>query len=66
MAESRNKGAFLCEECEYYDFADDGSGEMVCYADVDEDEMLAAMSPSRGGCPHYKFYDEYKTVRRQN
>lgn len=56
----------LCEECEYYDYDEDGSGERVCLADVDEDEMLSPMSLSRGGCPYFKFYDEYKTVRRQN
>ena len=30
----------ICEECEYYDISDDdeGLGEKVCHADLDEDD----------------------------
>ncbi len=58
--------AFLCSECEFYDEAEDGSGEMLCWADVDEDEAFRSPSLSRGGCPYFKFHDEYKTVQKQN
>ncbi len=52
-----------CTTCEYFVW-DEFLGENVCGANLDEDEYYRMVSSSR--CPFYKFYDEYKTVQRQN
>lgn len=54
-----------CESCEYYDYDEDW-GEYVCNMDLDEDEMVRFLSGRSFSCPYYKFYDEYKTVQKQN
>ena len=59
----------ICEECEYYDIADDdeGLGEKICHASLDEDDYrLYLMGDFSKGCPYFKPYDEYKTVAKQN
>jgi hypothetical protein len=33
---------------------------------LDEDEMGKFLSRSFDDCPYFQFYDEYKTVRKQN
>ena len=53
-----------CETCMYF-YYDEEFEEDVCHADLDEDEMSAAVF-SRRGCPSYRYYDEYVSVRRQN
>lgn len=55
-----------CEDCLYYDYADDESDEMICTLDLDEDEMERLASGRYQGCPYYRDYDEYKRVRKQN
>ena len=52
-----------CDSCEFFDW-DDDMQENVCILNLDEDEYYRMVSSSR--CPFYKFYDEYKTVQRQN
>lgn len=59
----------ICEECEFYDVSDDdeGLGEKVCHADLDEDDYRHyLMADFSRGCPYFKPYDEYKTVAKQN
>lgn len=59
----------ICEECEFYDIAEDdeGLGEKICHADLDEDDYrMYLMGSFSGGCPYFKPYDEYKTVAKQN
>lgn len=59
-------GAPRCESCLYFDYLyDDGSDEMGCTAGLDEDEMARVFAKGASGCPSYREYDEYKTVRRQ-
>ena len=53
-----------CETCEFLSF-DGETGEPVCSAHIDEDDY-AAMLQNGGGCRYYRFYDEYKTVQKQN
>lgn len=53
-----------CESCAFYDVIDE-DGTYGCTVDFDEDELYL-LENSRGACPHYKFYDEYKFVRTQN
>jgi hypothetical protein len=54
-----------CDDCEHYDYDDDFEC-YYCKIDLDEDEMLHFMSGNSGTCPYYKFYDEYKSVQKQN
>lgn len=52
-----------CEDCLYYDC--DENGEYYCTASLDEDEAVA-FRLTGGDCPYFRFYDEYKSVRKQN
>ncbi len=54
-----------CQSCVWFDY-DELYGEEVCRADLDEDEMGDFLSGRTSGCPMYRFYDEYVSVRRQN
>ena len=54
-----------CESCEFYDY-DEEWGEYVCSMSLDEDEMIDFLSRNTGRCPYYRFYDEYKSVQKQN
>ena len=42
------------------------SGTMGCAIDIDEDDLCRERQSSRHACPYYRFYDEYKSVRKQN
>jgi len=65
MEIKKKKKQTPCESCVYYDTIDE-AGTLGCTIDVDEDELYRERTDHRGGCPYYKFYDEYKSVRRQN
>ena len=54
-----------CDSCMYYDYNEEDD-MYECGVDLDEDEFLAFLTKKTKGCPYYKFYDEYKSVRRQN
>ena len=49
----------------HYDYNDEDD-MYECSVDLDEDEFLSFLTKKTQGCPYYKFYDEYKSVRRQN
>ena len=38
----------------------------VCDMRLDEDEMVRFLSGRTSSCPYYRFYDEYKSVQKQN
>ncbi len=59
------KKATACESCVYYDYNDEDD-IYECMMSLDEDEFLRFMTSRTDGCPYYKFYDEYKSVQRQN
>ena len=71
-----NYGAFLnfmekkkapkgrCECCLYYEF-DESFGCMACSVPLDEDESLHYSRPG-SVCPYFRWYDEYKSVQKQN
>ena len=68
MADTDNKKKALtgsCESCEFYDY-DEEWDEYVCMISLDEDEMIDFLGRNTGRCPYYRFYDEYKSVRKQN
>ena len=54
-----------CDTCEFYDY-DDEYGENVCIMKLDEDEMVNFLTGNTNYCPYYRFYDEYKSVQKQN
>ena len=62
--EKKNSPA-MCETCEFYDW-DEYLDAYVCDMKLDEDEMLNFISGNEKGCPYYRFYDEYKSVAKQN
>lgn len=53
-----------CEDCEFFECDDDG--DYYCSVSLDEDEMAEFLSRNTGRCPYYRFYDEYKSVQKQN
>lgn len=62
---SDKKGSSNCENCAYYEY-DDYYDSYGCSINLDEDEMERFMSYSTFNCPYFKFYDEYKMIRKQN
>ena len=52
-----------CEDCLYYDYDEDYE-EYLCKMAFDEDEAVRLSGRVR--CPYYRFYDEYKSVQKQN
>ncbi|PYG87346.1 hypothetical protein LY28_02255 [Ruminiclostridium sufflavum DSM 19573] len=57
-------GKTNCDCCVYYVYDE----EYCCYeceVNLDEDEMVKFMKNSFDDCPYFRFYDEYKTVRKQ-
>ena len=65
MPEKKKKPAQVrCEDCEHYDV--DDNGEYFCTVDIDEDEAERRRYTGAALCPYFKFYDEYKSVQKQN
>ncbi len=54
-----------CESCVHYDYDEDVDA-YVCGMDLDEDERSRFVGGDTKGCPYYRFYDEYKSVQKQN
>ena len=55
-----------CEDCVYYDVTDEESGDRDCTLAFDEDEYLRYRLTARAVCPYFRYYDEYKSVQKQN
>ena len=55
----------MCESCVYYDY-DKEYEDYTCKIDLDEDEYLRFSQSSVKACPYYRYYDEYKSVQKQN
>lgn len=62
--ELRRPLAANCESCLYYDCDEDG--DYACTMDLDQDEYYRYVSGAYPTCPYYRYYDEYKSVARQN
>lgn len=56
---------YNCESCVNYDYNED-TGCYECLVNLDEDEMVRFLTDSFSNCPYYVYYDEYKTVQKQN
>lgn len=54
-----------CDTCMYFDY-DEASDCDVCTLDLDEDEMVDFMTGHASSCPYYRYYNEYKSVQKQN
>jgi len=54
-----------CESCVNYVY-DDELDAYICQVDLDEDEMERFARYTCENCPFYRFYDEYKSVQKQN
>ena len=65
MADKQKNKTTNCEDCMYFDY-DEMLDEDICTLDLDEDEMIRFMEHPYSSCPYYKFYNEYKTVQKQN
>ena len=65
MKNNVKKRPSRCEDCVYYDFDDDMDG-YVCTVNLDEDEAVDFLLGRENNCPYYRFYDEYKSVQKQN
>ena len=54
-----------CETCEFYIY-DEEFGEYVCNVSLDIDDMADFLSEQTHNCNYYRYYDEYKSVQKQN
>lgn len=61
---SRGAETGKCENCEF--FEDDEEFGPTCSVGLDEDEFADFLAKQTGKCPYFRYYDEYKTVRKQN
>ena len=49
----------------FYDY-DEEYDEYCCNMSLDEDELVRMSYSKRNTCPYFRFYDEYKSVQKQN
>ncbi len=54
-----------CESCMFYDY-DEDLDAYICTVNLDEDELERFVIGAAASCPYYRFYDEYKSVQKQN
>ena len=62
MSEKKQFGS--CETCVFYDY-DEEYDAYECQVNLDQDE-LSQFLYGKNACPFYRFYDEYKSVQKQN
>ena len=62
---AKKKPQSNCETCVNYDYNEE-TGCYECNVNLDEDEMVKFLADTFANCPYYDYYDEYKTVRKQN
>ncbi len=55
----------VCETCEFA-WVDEETGDLICDARLDEDDMARFLEGNTGRCKYYRFFDEYQMVRKQN
>ena len=60
-----DKVAARCEDCVYFDY-DEEYDDYVCEQSLDEDELALLTRDGAKSCPYFRFYDEYKSVQKQN
>lgn len=62
---TKKKRTISCDDCVYYDY-DEYTDDFSCQISLDEDEAVRFLGRQTADCPYYKFYNEYKTVQKQN
>ena len=65
MKKTVRKQPTNCETCVFYDY-DEDMESYVCTVNLDEDELERFILGTVQNCPNYRFYDEYKSVQKQN
>ena len=65
MPQPKKRVESNCDTCEFYDW-DEYNEEYSCAAKLDEDDMVRFLSGRTASCPYYRYYDEYKSVQKQN
>ncbi len=65
MNKTAKKRVSNCETCMYYDYDVDYDA-YICTANLDEDDLERFVKGANSYCPYYRFYDEYKSVQKQN
>lgn len=65
LKEKKKQQPVRCEDCEFYDY-DEEYDAYICQVSLDEDEMADFVAGQTGRCPYFRFYDEYKSVQKQN
>lgn len=60
-----NNGEFgFCESCVFYDY-DEIAESWFCTVNLDQDDWGEVQNSGARRCPYYRYYDEYKSVRKQ-
>ena len=54
-----------CDDCVHFVY-DEELDEDICDIDLDEDDYLRFITAETDFCPYYRYYDEYKSVQKQN
>lgn len=65
MEQTTKKRESSCEDCVFYDYDEDWD-TYSCQMNLDEDEMVRFLTQKHQSCPYYRYYDEYKSVQKQN
>lgn len=65
MSSMKKSASTRCEDCLYWDW-DEEYEEYSCNLAFDEDEMVRVLHLREQRCPYFRFYDEYKSVQKQN
>ncbi len=65
MKQVLRRGSTNCESCVFYDY-DEYLDAYICTVNLDEDELERFVLGTAQNCPNYRFYDEYKSVQKQN
>lgn len=65
MTQSQKNEQSNCESCVFFDY-DEEYDCYVCTMNLDQDEMGRFLEGQTRSCPYYRFYDEYKSVQKQN
>ena len=63
--QERKPIAVRCEDCLYYDM-DEETGDYECTVSLDEDDYYHYITGGTKSCPYFRYYDEYKSVAKQN
>ena len=61
----RENRASSCDDCLYFDYDEEIDG-YVCTVNMDEDDAVSFLYKRTDSCPFYRYYDEYKSVQKQN